>query len=145
MMFIDRLCRSLFVVAVAAAITLATIAQVSAAECPGAGQDTMIVLFDYDSSEVKGDYQKTLKQWAARAKNRLVVCIVGWADKKGNAEYNKKLSLRRAEAVAKFLEQEGLGRSVMDIRSKGEALGQGMADVETKSKQARRVEISYGR
>ena len=65
-------------------VVLGASATVQAAECPGAGQENKVVYFGFDSDKVKESDLPMLKDWATRAKHHQVVCIVGWADKKGN-------------------------------------------------------------
>ena len=134
-----------FTLAIVASVLIATPGLAQGTQCAGAGQDKMIILFDFDSSVVKENYHQPLKQWATRAQQRLIVCVVGMADKMGSTDYNQKLALRRAEAVAKMLEDEGIKRSVMDVRSEGESFFDNLSVAQRDVKQARRVEISYGR
>jgi len=47
------------------------------------------------------------------------VTIVGYADRVGNAAYNEKLSLKRAEAVRAYLVSKGVSAKKLHVVSKG--------------------------
>lgn len=99
--------------------------------------------FDKDQSRVPRAEEARLRELAERAKNRITVCVIGQADKQGNAEYNKKLALKRAQAVADYLAKYGVRRSSMVIETRGEAFGDALfalvADTD------RRVEVQLVR
>lgn len=70
--------------------------------------DTILVVhFAFDSSIIEDSEKEGLSQEIMLRNKDSVVSIVGHADSQGSAEYNMKLSARRAEAVSKFL--KGLG------------------------------------
>ena len=99
------------------------------AECARAGGRAgplVVVHFETDSTAIKDEYQARLSELAARHRGNpnMKVCIAGQADKQGNAAYNEKLALRRAEAVAAYLEKQGLPRGQFDISTRGEAFGE---------------------
>ncbi len=99
------------------------------AECPRSGgraAPPTVVHFDTDSTVIKEQFQRQLVELAERHRGNpnMTVCVIGQADKQGNADYNEKLALRRAEAVADFLEKQGLPRRQFDISSRGEAFGE---------------------
>ena len=87
-----------------------------------------VVHFDTDSTVIKPAFQKELNEVAEqnRGNPNMKICIEGQADKQGNAAYNEKLALRRAEAVAAYLEKQGLPRTLFDISTRGEAFGEGL-------------------
>ena len=63
---------------------------------------TTIVYFDIDSTKIPQDAEAKLKEIAGRFKGHpsLAVCSLGQADRSGAADYNQKLAMRRAAAVA---------------------------------------------
>jgi outer membrane protein OmpA-like peptidoglycan-associated protein len=64
-----------------------------------------LVVFDFDSPEISFVDKEILKKNVVPAINsNSIVQIYGYADRIGNDSYNKKLSLKRAEAVKKYLE-----------------------------------------
>jgi outer membrane protein OmpA-like peptidoglycan-associated protein len=74
--------------------------------------------FELNSSALKPQASEQLKQLemalnsAALGKDRFVVA--GHTDAKGSAQYNKQLSLRRAQAVKQFLIAKGMDPSRLD-------------------------------
>ncbi|MGB1139677.1 MAG: OmpA family protein [Halioglobus sp.] len=72
------------------------------------------------------------------------VNVTGHTCSIGSAAYNGRLSVRRAQSVAAFLEAQGVSPSLITIRGKGEE--QPVADNGTEAgrEQNRRVEVSIG-
>lgn len=69
--------------------------------------------------------------------------IVGFTDSTGPAEYNQKLSEKRAESVAQTLETKGIERTRMNVSGEGE--NNPVADNSTREgrEQNRRVEVTF--
>lgn len=65
----------------------------------------------------------------------LSVILEGWASSRGNAKYNKQLSMRRAEAVEKALLSNGISSTRIVSSFRGE-------DTSTSEAMARRVDMS---
>jgi OOP family OmpA-OmpF porin len=65
------------------------------------------------------------------------ILIVGYADRHGNAEDNKKLAEQRARAVAKALIQRGVPAASITVDSWGETVDSANFD------ENRRVEIKF--
>ena len=84
------------------------------------GEDKLY--FDFDDSRVKPEYYGELRDAVKVIKNSSMrVDITGHTDSKGSAEYNEKLSLRRAEAVKVKLLEFGLSESdIAGVRGVGE-------------------------
>ncbi len=63
------------------------------------------VLFDFDKAEIKPEAGATLARLALiiRSKGKGKVLVEGHTDSKGTAEYNQRLSERRAKAVKEWL------------------------------------------
>jgi outer membrane protein OmpA-like peptidoglycan-associated protein len=68
------------------------------------------VLFDFDKAELRPQAQPALEKVVAvlQAYPKAVVAIDGHTDGKGKAQYNQKLSERRADAVKRWLGQAGV-------------------------------------
>ncbi len=84
-----------------------------------------VVYFEFDSAVVKPADKEKMAKLAAQAKAVFVprICVTGQADKQGNVDYNKKLSMRRAEAVATALSDGGYPAEQILVVGIGEAFG----------------------
>jgi OOP family OmpA-OmpF porin len=69
------------------------------------------------------------------------ILVWGHTDTAGPAAYNMRLSERRAEAVAAYLESKGVSRSRMSVRGFGETQLAVPTPDNTPNAQNRRVEI----
>lgn len=80
-------------------------------------------MFGFDSAELTMEGMKTLDGVAASAAEvpNQTVRITGHTDKIGSEEYNKQLSMRRAEAVQEYLSAKGLSPSNMEVAGMGPA------------------------
>ncbi len=66
------------------------------------------IYFGKDSDSISDDAEKVLKSFIAQEQNRAgSVSIFGFTDRSGNAAYNQRLALRRANGVRSFLIQQG--------------------------------------
>ncbi len=85
------------------------------------GTERHIVKFAFDSAKIAAKDQTSLKAAAERFKSHpsLQVCVLGQADRTGNADYNKKLAQERAEAVAAYLKESGLADKKFQVVSRG--------------------------
>ena len=70
------------------------------------------IVFESDSAKLEAASLGTLNQLATAAKAcpGVRIAIEGHADIEGSAEYNQRLSLRRAQAVAAYLTGAGVQR-----------------------------------
>jgi outer membrane protein OmpA-like peptidoglycan-associated protein len=68
------------------------------------------VHFDFNKYNIRPEDAATLDEGAATIKNNpnMVIDVNGYTDSIGSAEYNLRLSRRRAEAVANYLEKGGV-------------------------------------
>lgn len=80
------------------------------------------VFFDWDRSDLTADAQQVLRSVAgdARTGNISAVQVTGHADTSGPADYNQRLSMRRAEAVRDFLVAQGIPAGQIVIEGRGE-------------------------
>ncbi len=79
------------------------------------------LLFDFNKAEIKPKYYKNLDEVVKvlKANPDLKVEIQGHTDNIGSAEYNMKLSLRRAQAVADYLIKHGISPSRLRVKGYG--------------------------
>jgi outer membrane protein OmpA-like peptidoglycan-associated protein len=82
------------------------------------------VLFDLGSARLRPSEMKTINEVVQRAKDRQVaqICLIGRADKIGDAKANERLSKARAEAVAAEMKRQGIAGARFLIDPKGEVL-----------------------
>src|SRR5213592_3135229 len=68
------------------------------------------VLFDFNSSALRPASRESLREMANVFQNypNTTLYVEGHTDSIGSASYNKRLSLRRADSVANYLEQVGV-------------------------------------
>ena len=74
------------------------------------------VLFKFDSSELSDaglDILESMADWCHMNKNKSRLRVAGHTDNVGRSDYNRELSLRRAEAVATALEELGVSQSMI--------------------------------
>ena len=101
------------------------------------------LLFDFDSDIIRGEARTNLDALAAnldKYKDRDLL-IVGHTDAVGSAEYNEDLSIRRAEAAARYLRNRGVNETIQ-TRGRGEYEPIASNDTESGRSQNRRVEIA---
>jgi len=102
------------------------------------------ITFKTDSAELDPSFYKVLNSVGIIVKkyNKTVVEVAGHTDSTGSAEYNQKLSERRANSVAQYLESQGLANNRVVTVGAGET--RPVADNSTpEGRQAnRRVELT---
>jgi peptidoglycan-associated lipoprotein len=81
-----------------------------------------VLYFEYDSAELRPDSRDTVRAHGGYlAGNRGTnVTVEGHADERGSREYNLALGERRAQAVKRYLEAEGVSGGQVSIISYGE-------------------------
>ncbi|MFP4262457.1 MAG: OmpA family protein [Halomonas sp.] len=102
------------------------------------------VTFGFDSSELTSnarnaldDVSRILTQYDDTRVN-----IAGHTDSTGDADYNQRLSERRAEAVGNYLSQSGVASNRLNMRGYGEDQPVASNNTEEGRAQNRRVEIT---
>jgi OOP family OmpA-OmpF porin len=118
---------------------------VAATRCPYTRPDAHnphTVQFAVGSAKIDAVGAKILDEVAAYAKARFSrVCLIGRADKQGNAQANFALSVRRAEAVAAALQARGVAAKNITVLGRGEAYGDWL-NILTQSQADRAVDIT---
>ncbi len=81
-----------------------------------------VIFFGFDKYEIPQKERDKITALAQVMKENpsLTVELVGYADAKGPARYNRRLSLKRAKAVASLLEEAGIDASRLSVRGEGE-------------------------
>ncbi len=93
------------------------------------------VVFDKDRYRVRSKTHKSLKK-IIKILNRcegFSYVIVAHTDKDGDADYNRKLSAKRAEAVKDYLSEHGVKRSRLLTAAYGESLADGTKEADKAS------------
>lgn len=77
------------------------------------------ILFETNESTFKSNSQVALNEYVNELKSLSGhILIKGHTDNTGTKEYNQDLSLRRAEAVKKYLVQQGIDASIITIEGR---------------------------
>ena len=114
---------------------------------PSSPLATRTIYFDYDSSEIKSDFQESILahgQYLAEHPDA-VVTLEGHSDERGSREYNIGLGERRAQAVRRLLLFQGAADKQVKVVSYGEEKPVAEGHDESSYSQNRRVEIVYKR
>ena len=102
------------------------------------------ILYEFDSDVVRGEARRNLTE-LARSLDKYPesnVLIVGHTDSVGTADYNRRLSERRAAAAADFLASQGVARSRLQTRGLGEDEPVASNATDSGRGQNRRVEVA---
>jgi outer membrane protein OmpA-like peptidoglycan-associated protein len=85
-------------------------------------QPSYLVFFDFDRSNITSEASQVIRQAADAIRNGAQVRIVvtGHADRAGSADYNLRLSQRRADAVRQELQRAGVASNQVVTRGRGE-------------------------
>ena len=107
--------------------------------------DTSKLKFDFNSATIKDEYNSVLEKLKnyIEAKNHKI-SITGYTDSKGTKEYNKELSLRRAESLEEKLIELGLSPDKI-VETKGNGDNNPVASNDTEEGRAanRRIEVQF--
>lgn len=101
------------------------------------------VLFDFNSSALRSASRESLSEMARvfDRYNDTTIAVEGHTDSVGTAAYNKRLSVRRANSVASYLERLGVGGSRLDTYGLGESDPRTSNSTSSGRQLNRRVEI----
>lgn len=103
------------------------------------------IYFDFDRDTIKSEYESVVMAHARylRANPNAQVVLHGHTDERGTREYNMALGERRAGAVQRFLNIQGVSNSQMSVVSYGEERPAVSGEGESASSQNRRVVFNY--
>jgi peptidoglycan-associated lipoprotein len=103
------------------------------------------VFFDYDSYDVKGEYQAMIEAHGKylNANPNARIFLQGNCDDRGSPEYNLALGQKRAEAVRKMLSVMGVKEEQMESVSFGKEKPRAICPEESCLSQNRRADVVY--
>jgi outer membrane protein OmpA-like peptidoglycan-associated protein len=104
---------------------------------------TSLVFFDWDRADLTTRAQQIISE-AAQASTHVQttkIAVNGYTDLSGTAEYNQKLSVRRAETVQAELVRDGVAANEITIKGFGESNPLVPTAPGVREPQNRRVEI----
>jgi peptidoglycan-associated lipoprotein len=106
-----------------------------------------LIYFDYDSYEIKPEFQSMIEAHARfmKANNDRRVSIEGHTDDRGGREYNLALGQRRAEAVRRALVLLGVADNRLEAVSFGKEKPADPGSDEAAYAKNRRAELVYRR
>ncbi|MCP3867858.1 MAG: peptidoglycan-associated lipoprotein Pal [Gammaproteobacteria bacterium] len=114
-------------------------------EDPDSLLSTQVIYFDFDTSEIRSDYQNVIVAHGEylAANPTVSVTVQGHADERGSREYNIGLGERRANAVRRLLLTQGAFDTQIITVSYGEERPVDMGSNETAWAKNRRAELHY--
>lgn len=126
---------------------LATMTTILASGCGSTeeSEDGKMVYYDFDKADIKNEFVEILNAEAEFMKSNAdaSATIEGHCDSRGTPEYNMALGDRRANAIKKHLEKQGVTNTI-EIKSYGEEKpAVPDAKTEEEHKQNRRAVIIY--
>jgi OmpA-OmpF porin, OOP family len=109
-------------------------------------QPVYLVFFDWNSAVVGPSGSEVIKLAAGafRAGAPVTVQVTGFTDTSGSADYNQRLSVRRANAVAAVLVQDGVPQNALVVTGRGQNDLRVPTPDGIREPQNRRVEIVAG-
>ena len=107
--------------------------------------DTSKLKFDFNSATIKEEYNPVLEKLKDYIESKnYKISITGYTDSKGTKEYNKELSLRRAESVEEKLIELGLPpEKIIETKGTGDSNPIASNDTEEGRTANRRIEIQF--
>ena len=103
------------------------------------------IYFEYDKDIIQKQYEDYLIEMIRMVKSHsdLRILITGHTDSDGSDVYNIDLSKRRAAALVRFFEKNGLAKSRVEIDFKGEKEPVDPNDTDTGKQKNRRVDFRF--
>lgn len=105
------------------------------------------ITFDTNSHAIKGDFYEVLNSIGIVLKkyDKTKIIISGHTDSTGKYDYNKKLSLKRAESVSRYLGSHGINYARMQIFGHGPDVPVASNNTTDGKAKNRRVEIKIAK
>lgn len=105
---------------------------------------TLQIEFDFDKADIRAEYSGQIAEAAAFVKRypETEILVAGFTDSVGDEDYNRELSMRRAEALKNYMvENFGISREQLHPRGFGESRPVASNETEEGRAQNRRVEF----
>ncbi|QTP59026.1 peptidoglycan-associated lipoprotein Pal [Billgrantia antri] len=117
----------------------------SGQQADGRIPEVRTIYFDYDRDSIRPEFESVLVSHARylRSNGNARVVLQGHTDERGTREYNLALGERRANAVKRFLEVQGVSPSQFEVVSYGEERLAARGASEDAHAQNRRVVFAY--
>jgi peptidoglycan-associated lipoprotein len=114
-------------------------------EDPASPLSTRTIYFDFDQDTIRSEFFDALRAHAGYliANQAATLTVEGHADERGSREYNIGLGERRAKAVERFLEAEGVSPAQIATISYGEERPAVYGNDELSWAENRRAELVY--
>jgi peptidoglycan-associated lipoprotein len=115
------------------------------ADADGRIPETRTIYFEYDSDTIRSEFEPVLTAHARFLQNNPNASVVlqGHTDERGTREYNLALGERRAGAVERYLNVQGVSPSQVEVVSYGEERPAARGQNEQAYAQNRRVVFAY--
>ncbi|WP_280545884.1 MULTISPECIES: peptidoglycan-associated lipoprotein Pal [unclassified Halomonas] len=115
------------------------------ADADGRIPETRTIYFEYDSDAIRNEFEPVLTAHARFLRNNPNASVVlqGHTDERGTREYNLALGERRAGAVERYLNVQGVSPSQVEVVSYGEERPAARGQNEQAYAQNRRVVFAY--
>lgn len=106
---------------------------------------TTVFYFDFDQSDLSSEAREALVYHAnyLKANPSMNARLEGHTDERGTREYNLALGERRAQAVERYLQVQGVPSGQMETISYGEEMPAAVGTTESAYARNRRVELNY--
>lgn len=103
------------------------------------------IYFDLDKYNIKLNYEKIISDYAdfLKKNNTYKIIIEGHTDERGTPEYNISLGERRANAVKKYLQMQGVSEKQISIISYGEEKPEALGHNENSYEKNRRAVLLH--
>jgi OOP family OmpA-OmpF porin len=103
-------------------IAAKTPAEPTAAQQPPAEPAQYMLFFEWNSAKLTDDARKIIKTASENSASVGVPSfeLVGYTDSSGSSDYNQRLSIRRADAVADYLSKLGVSKNDIRVSGRGE-------------------------
>ena len=106
------------------------------------------ILFAHNEVELSDDgkaiIDERIAKYRGKVQNTMDIEVIGYTDNTGEASYNEKLSLQRAQVVADYIElQTDIPHTAIKVIGKGASKAQSVEGTEESQALERRVDVHF--